>query len=147
VPTRAREGGWRFYLHFLRLGAFGSGAVAMITPGPVVITDAVERDDRLKNSANLPGATESVVSYRDARSVVSRIAITPCAGNYPMALEEWASRLLAGCRRPARLAILDTSAGKPISEVKIVGETDDCFMTPARDGLPAEIRVVERSSR
>jgi len=68
-------------------------------------------------------------------TVTGRWAPQGCSGNYPMALDEASSRLFVGCRRPARLAMLDTRAGSLVTAAEIVGDTDDLFYDEARRRL------------
>ena len=87
--------------------------------------------------ANLPGLISSQVVAADRRSmaVTARWATQGCGGNYPMALDEQASRLFIGCRRPARLAMVDTRSGSFLSSLDIVGDTDDLFHDDTRKRL------------
>jgi DNA-binding beta-propeller fold protein YncE len=84
--------------------------------------------------ANLPGALHSQVIAADRASMKVTATWTPqdCGGNYPMGLDESTSRLFVGCRRPAKLALLDTRAGSVVTSVGIVGDTDDLFYDAAR---------------
>jgi len=87
--------------------------------------------------ANLPGLLESrvIAADRTSMTVTGRWAPQGCSGNYPMALDEASSRLFVGCRRPARLAMLDTRAGSLVTAAEIVGDTDDLFYDEARRRL------------
>lgn len=87
--------------------------------------------------ANLPGALHSQVIAADRASMkaTARWATQGCGGNYPMALDEPTSRLFIGCRRPARLAMVDTRGGSFVASVEIVGDTDDLFYDDARKRL------------
>jgi hypothetical protein len=44
-----------------------------------------------------------------------------------MALDEEHHRLFIGCRKPAKLLVLDTDNGKTVAAVDCVGDTDDIF--------------------
>jgi DNA-binding beta-propeller fold protein YncE len=88
--------------------------------------------------ANLPGATEVVVSDRNSMTVTSRWPMTSCSSNYPMALDESTMRLFVGCRRPAQLAMIDTASGKAVAQTAIVGDTDDLFY----DGVRRRLYVI-----
>jgi hypothetical protein len=44
-----------------------------------------------------------------------------------MALDEANHRLFIGCRKPAKLLVLDTKTGKTVAAVDCVGDTDDLF--------------------
>jgi DNA-binding beta-propeller fold protein YncE len=84
--------------------------------------------------ANLPGLLRSQVVAADRKSMtgVDHWPTQECGGNYPMALDETASRLFLGCRRPARLAMVDTRSGAFVTSIAIVGDTDDLFYDEAR---------------
>lgn len=84
--------------------------------------------------ANLPGLVSSqiIAGDRKSMSVTARWRTQGCGGNYPMALDEPTSRLFIGCRRPARLAMVDTTSGSFVTSVDIVGDTDDLFYDAAR---------------
>jgi DNA-binding beta-propeller fold protein YncE len=79
--------------------------------------------------ANLPGLiTASIVMGDRQKAVVrARWPTQNCGSNYPMALDEGAGRLFIGCRRPARLAIVDTASGRFVTGIDIVGDSDDLF--------------------
>jgi DNA-binding beta-propeller fold protein YncE len=84
--------------------------------------------------ANLPGLVGSsiVASNRKTMTATETWSTEVCGGNYPMALDEPTSRLFIGCRRSAKLALFDTAAGKPVTSVPIVGDTDDLFYDVSR---------------
>jgi YVTN family beta-propeller protein len=84
--------------------------------------------------ANLPGALRSEIVAADRATMKATARWTPqgCGGNYPMALDERTSRLFVGCRRPAKLAVVDTRAGALAASAEIVGDTDDLFYDDAR---------------
>ena len=48
-----------------------------------------------------------------------------------MALDEANHRLFTGCRKPAKLIVLDMTSGKEVTSVDIVGDTDDLFYDAA----------------
>jgi DNA-binding beta-propeller fold protein YncE len=84
--------------------------------------------------ANLPGLLGSaiVASNRKTMAATSTWPTQVCGGNYPMALDEPTSRLLIGCRRAAKLALVDTATGKAVTSTPIVGDTDDLFYDAPR---------------
>ena len=67
---------------------------------------------------------------RNKRAVVGRWPIPEARANFPMALDEAGRRLFVGCRKPPRLAVLDTTSGKRVASVPIDGDTDDVFYDP-----------------
>lgn len=83
--------------------------------------------------ANLPGLLKSQVIAADRKSmkVAAQWTTRDCGGNYPMALDEPTARLFIGCRRPARLAMVDTRSGAFVTSVDVVGDTDDLFYDDA----------------
>src|SRR5207253_11119037 len=52
-----------------------------------------------------------------------------------MALDEPDHCLFVGCRRPARLLVLDTASGAQVASLPIAADTDDLFYDPARHQL------------
>ena len=79
--------------------------------------------------ANLPGVLRSqvIAADRSSMKVTAEWPTPGCGANYPMAIDDRTSRLVIGCRNPARLALLDTRAGAFPSAVEAVGDTDDLF--------------------
>ncbi len=49
-----------------------------------------------------------------------------------MALDAANRRLFVGCRNPARLVVLDITAGKPVADLAISGDIDDLFYDAER---------------
>jgi DNA-binding beta-propeller fold protein YncE len=84
--------------------------------------------------ANLPGLLSSqvVVGDRERSEIVARWSSLGCRSNYPLALDETATRVLVGCRMPARLVMLDGRSGALTTSVEVVGDTDDLFFDAAR---------------
>ena len=84
--------------------------------------------------ANLPGLLGSSVVAGDRKTMAVRATwpMDVCGGNYPMALDEPTARLFVGCRRSAKLALLDTATGKGVTSISIVGDTDDLFYDAPR---------------
>ena len=80
--------------------------------------------------ANVPNAGHVAVLDRRTRSVIAKWPVDAAKQNFPMALDEPNHRLFLGCRRPAKLIVLDTSSGKQVAETSIIGDTDDLFYDP-----------------
>jgi hypothetical protein len=76
---------------------------------------------------NVPDAREIVVVDREKSAVVAKWPLKEAAANFPMALDEVNKRIFVGCRRPARLLVLDMDSGKVVASVSCVGDTDDLF--------------------
>jgi hypothetical protein len=47
-----------------------------------------------------------------------------------MSLDERNHRLFVGCRKPAKMLVLDTDSGRTVASVDCVGDTDDLFYDP-----------------
>jgi hypothetical protein len=76
---------------------------------------------------NVPSARTIDVIDRGKGVVVAHWPMGELQATFPMALDESHHRLLIGCRKPARLAVLDTESGKAITALPCTGDTDDVF--------------------
>jgi hypothetical protein len=100
---------------------------------------------------NVPDAKQIAVVDTRKDSVVTTWPMLNFQANFPMALDEPNHRLFVGCRKPARLVILDTEAGKSVTDLAISGDTDDLFYDAIRKRIyigcgEGFIDVVEQSS-
>ncbi|HKW28182.1 MAG TPA: hypothetical protein VJT54_02520 [Verrucomicrobiae bacterium] len=100
---------------------------------------------------NVPEAQQVAVVDRDRHGVVATWPMEEFQANFPMALDEANHRLFVGCRRPARLVVLDTTTGKMVDSVKLAGDTDDLFYDADRKQIYASggagfIDVIEQRS-
>ena len=84
---------------------------------------------------NAPDAKQIAVIDREKQAVTATWPMNEFRANFPMALDEFHHRLFVGCRQPARLVVFDTTAGKPVANLAISGDTDDLFYDPARQRL------------
>jgi outer membrane protein assembly factor BamB len=84
---------------------------------------------------NVPTAEQIAVVDRKAMKIVATWPVTIARSNFPMALDDANHRLFIGCRRPAKVLVYDTSAGKEIAQFDIVGDTDDMFFDTERQRL------------
>jgi hypothetical protein len=124
---------------------YGSGALAAVRPAdgavPARATLAGHPESfQLESSGrrifvNVPTAGHIAVVDRGAMKVTATWPLSGAAANFPMALDETGRRLFVGCRRPAKILIYDTSAGKEAGAADIVGDTDDLFYDSARKRL------------
>jgi len=76
---------------------------------------------------NVPEAGNVTVVDRRTRTVKAKWPVTGAKLNFPMALDEANHRLFIGCRKPAKMLVLDTADGKEVASVDITGDTDDLF--------------------
>jgi len=120
---------------------FGSGALGILDFDGKVLGDirlgGHPESFQLESSGprifvNVPSAGHIAVVDRDKRAVTANWPVTAARSNYPMALDESHHRLFVGCRNPAKLLVYDTEAGRLITSVDIVGDTDDLFYDAVR---------------
>jgi YVTN family beta-propeller protein len=86
---------------------------------------------------NLPPLHKIAVVDRQTDSITASWPTDAAAANYPMTLDEADHRLFVVCRHPARLLVLDTSTGKLIASLPVVGDSDDAFYDAARKRIYA----------
>jgi YVTN family beta-propeller protein len=86
---------------------------------------------------NLPPRHKIVVVDRQTDSITASWATGAATANYPMALDEVDHRLFVVCRHPARLLVLDTSTGKLIASLPVVGDSDDAYYDAVRKRIYA----------
>src|ERR687884_153057 len=76
---------------------------------------------------NVPTAGHIGVVDREKGSVIETWPLSEARENFPMALDEANHRLFVGTRSPAKLLILDTQTGKPVTSLDSSGDADDIF--------------------
>ncbi len=116
---------------------YGSGALGVINldlkgnVGETMLDAHPESFQLEKNGSrifiNIPEAGNVTVVDRRTRTVKAKWPVTGAKSNFPMALDEVNHRLFIGCRKPAKMLVLDTADGKEIASVDITGDTDDLF--------------------
>jgi DNA-binding beta-propeller fold protein YncE len=115
---------------------YGSGALGEIDtdgnkPGDTKLDAHPESFQLEKNSprvyVNLPEARKVAVVDRDRHTVIATWKTETALANYPMALDESNHRLFVVTRRPPRLFVFDTTAGKVIQQLPVIGDCDDVF--------------------
>ncbi len=84
---------------------------------------------------NVPEAKQIAVIDRVKRAIVGTWPMETFQANFPMALDEPNHRLFVGCRKPARLLVLNTATGKPVADLAISGDIDDLFYDAHRKRL------------
>jgi DNA-binding beta-propeller fold protein YncE len=84
---------------------------------------------------NVPDAKQVSVIDREQRTVIKSWPMEQFQANFSMALDEPNHRLFIGCRKPARLVVLDTATGKRVADLAISGDTDDLFYDVVRKRL------------
>lgn len=84
---------------------------------------------------NVPDKKHIAVVDRGQRKVTATWPMEKWQANFPMALDEAARRLFVGCRKPARLLVLDSMSGNAVADLEISGDTDDLFFDAKRQRL------------
>jgi hypothetical protein len=120
---------------------YGDGAIAIIDPrrpakvGEVKLAghpEAFQLESRGNRMfVNVPDAKHIAVLDLDKRAIVAKWPVPGAEANFPMALDQANRRLFVGCRKPAKLLVLDTETGKLVQALDCVGDTDDVFYDPA----------------
>jgi hypothetical protein len=100
--------------------------------------------------ANLPDARMIGVVDLKKRELMGTWPLERYQANFPMALDEPSHRLFVGCRRPARLLVLDTQSGKPVADAAIAEDADDLFWDVKRKRIYVScgegfVSIVEQS--
>ena len=129
----------------VRLGAQGklvfvgyaSGAIAIIDPQATRKIGQIKLDGHpeafqlesvgSRIFVNVPTAKQIAVLDRNARSTLAKWPLADAQANFPMALDEASHRLFVGCRKPAKLLVLDIDSGKVVSSIDCCGDTDDLY--------------------
>ena len=124
---------------------YGDGALAIIESATQKQVGAIKlkghpesfqlEKDGNRIFVNVPDAKEITVVDREKRTVIASWPMTKFMANFPMAFDGANHRLFIGCRKPARLVVLDTISGKIVSDLAISGDTDDLFYDAARKRL------------
>jgi len=131
--------------HELFVG-YGDGALGVINSDLRAAVDQIVLDSHPESFqletqgprifVNVPGERKVTgphvtVIDRRTRSVVAKWPITGAESNFPMALDEADHRLFVGCRKPAKLVVLDTQSGQQVATADIAGDADDLFYDAA----------------
>jgi len=120
---------------------YGDGGLAEIDPKSGKQTANVKLDAHPESFqleskgkrifVNVPNAGHIAVIDRGTGKVIEKIPLREASANFPMALDEVDQRIFIGCRKPAKLLVLDMQTSKTVATVDIVGDTDDLFYDAA----------------
>jgi DNA-binding beta-propeller fold protein YncE len=124
---------------------YGEGALAIIDTAAAKLLGSVKlpahpesfqlaKGDR-RIFVNVPDAKQVAVIDRVKRTVTATWPMETFQANFPMALDYTNHRLFIGCRKPARLVVLDAATGKPVADLAISGDIDDLFYDAPRKRL------------
>lgn len=121
---------------------YGEGALAVIDPAVGKLVASIKlpahpesfqvEPEGNRLFVNLPDARQIAVINRESRAMLAQWPMEKFQANFPMALDAANHRLLVGCRKPARLVVFDTEAGKPVADLAISEDTDDLFYDAKR---------------
>jgi len=140
---------------------YGDGALAVIDPERLKKVGEVKLDGhpealQLEQHGprifvNVPTARHVAVVDREKLAVIAKWPLNEFEANFPLALDEANHRLFVGCRKPAKLVVLDTESGKAMASIDCCGDTEDLFYVPASNriyitGGEGCITVVEQTS-
>jgi len=81
---------------------------------------------------NLPKSRKVAVVDREKHTITATWGTGMAFANYPMALDEKNHRLFVVTRFPARLLVFDTTNGKTVQSLSVVGDCDDVFYDATR---------------
>ena len=119
----------------------GNGALAWLDPATGKTDGEARLDGHPESFAleaggarafvNVPSAGHVAVVDRAKRTVTARWTLGECRANFPMALDEEHRRLFVGCRRPARLLVMNSDDGKILDALECPQDPDDVFLDPA----------------
>ncbi len=124
---------------------YGSGAIGVIDSRGGKRTGDIElpahpeafafetRGDNI--FVNLPSLRRIAVLGRRELKLKETWPLKAAGGNFPLALDEAGHRLFVGCRRPARLLVLDTLTGGTVGGLEIDKDADDVFYDAANRRL------------
>lgn len=76
---------------------------------------------------NVPDKQQVEVINLTKKQVIDKWKMTEAKSNFPMSLDAENHRLFIGCRRPAKLLVIDTQTGKLITTVDTDSDVDDVF--------------------
>jgi DNA-binding beta-propeller fold protein YncE len=129
---------------FAYLG-YGEGALGVVDPATHTLIGSVKlpahpESFQLEKQGgrifvNVPDAKQIAVIDRTRRAVTETWPMETFRANFPMVLDEPSRRLFIGCRRPARLVVLDATTGTSVAVLPISSDIDDLFFDAMRKQL------------
>jgi len=81
---------------------------------------------------NIPTSQKITVVDREKRAATTAWPTAGATANFPMALDETHHRLFVGFRKPAKIIVFDTEAGKVVANLDSAGDADDIFYDSSR---------------
>jgi len=77
---------------------------------------------------NVPSGDEVIVADRSTQKVITTWKLAGAGRNFPMALDAVHKLLYVGCRRSAKLLVIDTDSGTVVASPECVGDADEVFV-------------------
>jgi len=124
------------------LVGYGAGAIATINPAmrtkiadfPLPVHPEGFQLDRKNNQilVNVPRARAIVALDGVTGQQKAAWPMKDAGGNFPMALDEDAQRVLVAFRNPAKLGVFSARDGESIARVELCGDADDLFVDAKR---------------
>ena len=86
---------------------------------------------------NVPSPSQVVVIDTDKNEVSKNYPLKLAGQNVPLALDEANHRILIGCRKPAKVVVMDSESGKEMSSVDIPSGIDGLYFDAKRKRIYA----------
>jgi YVTN family beta-propeller protein len=93
--------------------------------------------DGKKIYVNVPDAQMIATIDLSMNTITEKWKMEMATANFPMAFDAANHRLFIGCRKPAKLLVINSETGKTISSIDIDSDTDDIFY----DGSAKQIYI------
>ena len=126
---------------------YGEGAIALIDANTLKYKttmklpahpEAIALDDKAGVMfVNLPKTHEIGVVELKNNSITRSFPLTNTAENYPLAFDPTNKRLFVGCRKPAKLVVINSENGDRIADVNIDGDVNVLYYDEARKQIYA----------
>src|SRR5262249_20724532 len=108
---------------------YGDGALTGVSPADAKLSATIKLPGHPESFqlekqgsrifVNVPDAKQIAVIDPTKRSVLTSWPMQKFQANFPMSLDESNHRLFIGCRKPARLVVLNTDTGKSVTDLPI----------------------------
>lgn len=121
---------------------YGNGGIAALDLGKGIVTAEVPLSghpesfqlDKASNRmyVNIPSQHQiAVIDWDAPASIIATWQLDSLSGNFPMAMNDKATRLFIGMRTPSRLVVINADSGKIISSLECSSDADDIYYDAA----------------
>jgi len=121
---------------------YGSGGLGIIDAATGDQLGAIKLEGHLESFqleksgprifVNIPTSQKITVVDREKRAATTAWPTAGVMANFLMALDETHHRLFVGFRKPAKIIVFDTEAGKVVANMDSAGDADDIFYDSSR---------------